>query len=355
MNLVNLFGTHYSKQEILKRVGDVSQLAGATPMILNSGKARGVHAVDVKTGTGLRFTILPDRAMDIAWADYQGKAIAFISKNGIVGPAYAQENGNVGFLDSFYGGLLTTCGLSHTGAAQEDQGDSLGLHGRIGGIPADDVCVTNDWVGDEYIIRIRGKVRQTRFFKENLVLTREITTSMGANSFHIRDTVENCGFEAEPLLQLYHFNFGFPLVNEHTVLYTSPTEVKPRTPEATAGLAEYRKFLPPTHRFFEHVFYHQIQGKPNGDAYACLFNPTLGAQGLGAYVKFNVQQLPLLVQWKQMGEGDYAVGLEPANHIVEGRAAARKAGTLPFIAPGEIRTFDFEIGIVENEHEINQI
>ncbi len=62
---------------------------------------------------------------------------------------------------------------------------------------------------------------------------------------------------------------------------------------------------------------------------------------------FNKHQLPHLIEWKQMGEGDYVLGLEPATWYPEGRAAARKRGELQYISPGEIQKFALEIGIVE--------
>jgi hypothetical protein len=49
-----------------------------------------------------------------------------------------------------------------------------------------------------------------------------------------------------------------------------------------------------------------------------------------------------------MGEGTYVLGLEPANCSgIAGRAAARKAGDLPYLAPGESRRYALEIEVVE--------
>jgi uncharacterized protein YdiU (UPF0061 family) len=86
--MAKLYGKEFSKFELMKRIGDISQVAGAKEYLLTSGKADGVKAIDVKTGTGLSFTVLPSRGLDIAWADYKGQAIAFISKTGVVAPAY---------------------------------------------------------------------------------------------------------------------------------------------------------------------------------------------------------------------------------------------------------------------------
>ena len=46
-----------------------------------------------------------------------------------------------------------------------------------------------------------------------------------------------------------------------------------------------------------------------------------------------------------MGSGDYALGLEPANCRVGGRASEREAGRLKFIEPGEIKRISLKIEV----------
>ncbi len=57
-----------------------------------------------------------------------------------------------------------------------------------------------------------------------------------------------------------------------------------------------------------------------------------------------------------VGQGAYVVGMEPANSptIIGGRAAARRAGTLPFLAPGEEQRFELEIGVLDGRSAISQ-
>ncbi|MDK2810503.1 MAG: hypothetical protein PWR27_1212 [Petroclostridium sp.] len=352
--MAKLYGKQFTKQELMKRIGDISQVAGAKQYVLASGKAKGVHAIDVKTGSGFSFTVLPDRGMDIAWAEYKGMALGFISKTGVVSPAYYEEPG-LGFLRNFFAGLLTTCGLTYMGAPCNDEGQNLGLHRRVSNIPAEDVAVYNEWIDDEFIIKIRGKVRESRVFGENITLTREITAKLGENKLHIKDTVENCGFNEQPLMLLYHCNFGYPVVSTETILVTPEATVRARDAEAQKGIQSYNVFQEPTHGYREQVFYHDITADANGTTYACLFNKALGSGGMGAYVKFNKYQLPYLIEWKQMGEGDYVVGLEPGTWYPEGRAEARKRGELLFICPGEVKEFEIEIGVIESEKELDSI
>ncbi|MDC7289390.1 aldose 1-epimerase family protein [Blautia schinkii] len=337
---MELYGKKMSRVEFTKYVGDISQIADARESILSSGKADGVRAVDVRTGSGFQFTVLPTRGMDIAWAEYKGQAVSFIGKAGVTHPAYFEKDG-LSFLRGFFCGLVTTCGLTYFGAPCTDEGQELGLHGRISNIPAQNVCVKKYWEGDEYIIKISGQVTESSVFGENLVLTREIETKLGAKSVKITDTVENIGFDQQPLMILYHCNFGYPIVNENTVLIEPEgTVVQARDSEGV--VEKCFEFQKPTHGYQEQVFYHNV---PADKVKAVLYNPEIR---LGAYVAFHKNQFSHFGEWKMMGEGDYVVGLEPSNAIPEGRDVVRARGELEFIQPGEKRKFELEIGIVED-------
>lgn len=346
-----LFGKQIKKEDLMKRMGDISQLAGAKKYELSSGKAKGISAIDVKTGTGFEFTILPDRGMDIAWASFKGIPISFISKTGVVSPFFHDDKGK-GFLRNFYAGFLTTCGLTYFGAPCIDSETSLGLHGRAGNTPADDISIYQEWEDDDFVIRIRGKIRESIVFGENIVLTRQIETRLGSNKVIIEDIVENCGFNVQPLMLLYHCNFGYPIASEDSKLYINSKAVKPRDKDAEAGIENYDIFQKPTHDYLEQVFYHDVIPYDNCYAKAILFNENLDGDGLGGFVKFNKNQLKNLIEWKQMGEGDYVVGLEPSTSFPEGRAKARENKELEFIMPGERKTFHIEIGVVKNPNDI---
>ena len=178
---MKLYGKELTKRELLQYVGDVSQIADAREGVMTAGKSDGVRS-------GLEFTVLPTRGMDISWASYQGKALSFVSKAGVGHPAYFEKDG-FGFLRNFFCGLLTTCGLTYFGAPCVDNGEELGLHGRISNIPAKDVCVEKFWDGDDYIIRIRGQVR--RVVRQSL--------QSGAEARHLRQVQPQPVLEVRPV------------------------------------------------------------------------------------------------------------------------------------------------------------
>lgn len=345
-----VYGRDMGKRDIMKYIGDISQIAGAKEYEFTSGRARGVRAIGFRTGSGLDFTVLPGRGMDIAFASYKGQAISYISKTGIVSPAF-YEAPNTGFLRNFFAGLLTTCGLSNFGIPCVDQGIEFGQHGRISNIEAEDVGISNEWHRDEFIMSARGKIREAKFFYEYLVLDRKISARLGDKSIMINDVVDNPAFEPQPIMMLYHFNFGYPLLSEDSVVVKSSGTVTGLNEESEKAKVSCCDIHVPVNGYQEQVFVHDMKPDHEGFVYAAIINNVLD---LGAYIKFRKDQLPGMLQWKMLGETEYVVGLEPILGMPCGRDKAREAGLLDFIEPGGTRSFDIEIGILDGIGEIEQ-
>lgn len=333
---------HYglSKQDLVKRVGRMDQLAGVKLVEAADGQARGSRQFYVWTGSGLSFDVQAERALDISACRYKGIPIAWASSVGEVHPAYYEPAG-LGWLRSFTGGLLATCGLDQWGPPNEDMGDELGQHGRVSNLPAQYVNYSAGWVGEEYELEISGEVRQTRVFGENLVLRRRITTRLGSSTIRIADVVTNEGFTPHPHMILYHFNLGFPLLSEDAELTVDAMETAPRDAEAAAGAEAWMRFQPPTAGYQEQVFRHRPKADVEGKVQVEVRNQRLG---LGLRLSYDNANLPYLLEWKMMGEGMYVLGIEPANcSVMDGRAAAREQGDLPYLEPGESRQYELTI------------
>ncbi len=342
---------YFEKRQMLKYVGDFSQLFGIKEYTLSGGKSKGVKAFDVKTGSGLEFTVLADRCLDIAGLSFNGTNCSYTSKTGIVAPEYYNEEG-IGFLRSFSAGFLTTCGLRNVGSPCKVNGEAFSLHGRISNTPAEEVCATTEWVDNVPVLTISGKMRETRLFGENLILGRKITCKYGENKITIQNTVENLGFRKEALMLLFHFNMGYPLLDEDAVLVTPTEKLTPRDQEAEKGKTMYGQSQKPTHDYQEQVFYHNLKGDQNGCTSVALINEKLE---LGVAIHFNKNQLFNFTQWKQMGEGEYVMGMEPCNCYVGGRADPRNERILEYLDPGEIRNFDLTIELLNGMDEINTL
>jgi hypothetical protein len=347
-----LFGRHFTRAELLQRVGRVDQIGGVQPYVLQGGPAEGVRALHVSTGAGLAFTVLADRCLDIPLATYNGRPLCWHSCDGIVGPAFYEPQGN-GFLRSFFGGLLTTCGLRNFGPPCEVDGEVFPMHGRIGNLPAADVAWGTTWDGDECALWIEGVVRESRVFGEDLTLRRRIETHLGSRSIHIATTVRNDGWRDEGHMILFHMNPGFPLLDDGARLLVDPLDVRPRDDEARKGLDVYDRFSGPQPGFKEQVFVLDLRPVEGGYTSATLVNDGLDG-GLGLRIRMRKDQLPWMAEWRMLGLGTYVVGLEPLNcPTIEGRAEAVRRGTLPILHPGEERRYDIAVDVLPGRESWN--
>lgn len=349
-----LFGKKYSKKELLKRVGDISQIGGIKAVSLADGNEYGVSALEFKTGTGFHFTVLPGRGMDISNADYNGKSLCWRSCTGDVHSAYFEPE-KFGWLKGFFGGLLTTCGITYAGHPCVDEGKELGLHGRVSGIPAKNIYYDGKWEKDEYIMFATGKIRETSVFGENIMLTRTISAKLSESKIYLHDVIENLGFEKTPHMILYHINGGFPVIDKDSIFVSPSLKAEPRDDEAKNKAKDYYKFQAPTHGFKEKVYFHDMQTDKNGFVYTGLINKSFNnAEGFGFYIKYRKKELPFFVEWKMTGEGIYVVGIEPANCFLSNRAKLRSEGKLPFLNPGEKKEYSIEIVVLSNSKEIKE-
>jgi len=341
----------YTGAQLRERIGHVAQLGGTRHVVLNDGPTKGVAAIDVDTGTGFTFTVLPDRGLDISRASYNGLGLVYLTGNGEVHPAYYDRHG-FGWLRSFFSGLLTTCGLSNIGAPCTDGDEELGLHGRYTNLPAQRVQDRSGWDGDEYRIEIVGTVEDTVLFGDKLQLVRTISTQIGRRGLTIRDRVENVGKKTSPFAILYHVNSGFPLLDATSELVATISKTEPVDERAARSPRKWNRFSDPVEGFVEACYLHTA--KPGEDGYACaaLLNRGLGG-GLGLRVRYDTSTLPFLNQWKMMGRTEYVVGIEPCNSPCKPRSVVREQGLLPFLKPGETRDMTVEIDVLVGAAKLN--
>ena len=230
-------GKNYTKEQLLRRIGHTAQLGGIKSCTINGGRASQTKALEIQTGE-LALTVLPSRCLDIVSATYHGIPFGYLSKSGIRGPEYFVERGEKGFLDNFFGGLLTTSGLCGIGSPSIMEDREYGLHGEISNIPAENISIKEYWEKDELLFEVSGAMRHSRFYGEDLLLERTIRTALGSNRIFLRDVIENQDFKEIPFFFLYHINFGFPLVDRDARILFPPMErMEARTPSARKGLA----------------------------------------------------------------------------------------------------------------------
>ncbi len=336
------------KQELLKRVGTLSQVAGVRDVEFASGRGKGTRALEVYNLAGLRCTVLPDKCMDLADLSFRGVNLGFCSKNGLTANTSFNALDNE-FLYNWSGGLLSTCGLANTGPACVDGGLYRTEHGRIGSMPTENLSVRETWTDDDCRIELGGRMRESLIYGSNLALSRKISLGLYDRSIVIEDIVENLEPVPEEFMLLYHLNFGYPLVDSGSEVVRSDAKTLPRTEMTDTELEAWNEIGPPQDNCPEQVYYH-VANPAVPKACAAIFNRALG---FGVSVAWTSDTLPILVQWKSMRSHDYTVALEPSNTYIKGRAEERNNGTLPRLAAYGSTRFRIEIGILEGDVEMD--
>jgi hypothetical protein len=351
-----IWDRNYRREDLLRRVGRLEQVAGVRLVTLGDGVERGVRVLEFRSGTGFAFDVLVDRAFDIGRCEISGRSLGWLSGVGFVGPWYYEPEG-LGFFRNFGGGLLTTCGLEHTLFMAEDTAEhyryppkkteTFGLHGRVSNRPARLVGCGERWEEDECVLWAEGEILQAAVFGEHLRLRRRIEAKVGESRLKIHDQVENVGYARTPHMYLYHVNVGFPVIDEGSVLLAPTRSVTARGDYPAEG---YDKLHVPEAGYVERVFEHELEAENNGTVPVAIVNREAG---LGLYQIYDREQFPYHFVWRMLGEGTYVVGIEPSTNRTAGRLDARERGELIELEAGEKRTYDLELGALEGEDEVN--
>lgn len=360
--MVQLYGKHLTRGEFEAYSGAGAHAAGVRLVELGDGAERGIRMLEFRSGTGLRFTVLIDRAMDIAECEYNGFGIGWHSPAGFRHPAlheYEGEDG-LGWMRSF-SGLMVTCGLDHILFMAKTETSSYvygprtsashSLHGRIGTIPAKLTGYGETWVADELILWAEGIVTQGTVFGEHLELHRRIEINVGSNDIRLKDRVVNRGFYRTPHMYCYHINVGHPLLEEGA-RYVAPIGEVVWAAHVDAYEEQgvgYRNFPGPQLGFHEQVWQHDMVADASGEVPVAVINDRLG---LGFMVTTREDQFPCQYEWQNLQSGQYAVGIEPSTHHVLGNQAARDRGEMIWLEHGDTRSYESVFSILPDAETV---
>lgn len=329
------------RKELLRRVGHAGQVADIREIMFMEGRAAAMKGWLVKNGP-LQFTVMKDKCLDIAELSYKGTNMSFLSKPGLQGRNHYDTNGSEA-QRSIMGGMMFTCGLENI-CAPYDNGKQYPMHGRIRTTPAEHAGAEVAWTEEGCELRLHGEMREAELFGENLLLTRTITTNWPGNVITVEDVIENQGFREEPMMLLYHFNVGYPLLDAGAKIILPTVKVTPRDEAAAAHTDTYDVMETPIDNEPEYVFLHELAVDEQGNTFAAVINEELN---LGIRLSFSKEELPYFMQWKSLASGDYVVGLEPANSSVYGRGYHEERKDLHMIQPFAKETKNLTIEILE--------
>jgi hypothetical protein len=361
--VTNLYGRSINAAVLAQRTGSLAQFGGVRLVTLENGVERGIRMLEFHTGSGLYFTVLVDRAMDIAEVSHKGRAIGWHSPTGFRHPGlhdYEGEDG-VGWVRSF-SGFLSTCGLDHILGPEEVSAENYnypyrksvkhGLHGRIGSIPAKLSGYGERWEGDRCILWAEGVVSQAAVFGEVLHLHRRIEADLGGNEIRLSDRVVNAGFAKTPHMFFYHINLGYPVIDEGS-RYLAPISDVIYASHEEDGLQKqgvgYQRCPSPKMSFLEQVWAYEMAADSNGQVPVAVVNDLLG---LGIKVETRKDQLPCAYQWQNFLAGNYVMAVEPSTHHIQGNSFARERGEMIWLNAGEERRYDTKFSILDGAEDI---
>lgn len=367
---MRIHGRDLTRRDALRRVGNLLQLGGIEHVAYQDGHARGGRALQVATGSGLRFSVMPDRGLDVGRAEFAGVGLCYLAPNLFPGPwFYEGKLDDYAWLRVGLGGFFNTAGLVTIGLPQtistEQYGftqrltERYGTHGRIALTPASRYSYGEDWDGDRCRLWVEGVVREEISYGENLSLARRYETELGSNAFTMVDVVTNDGWFPSPHQLLYHVNLGYPLVDDGAEVLAAVTEEPADMSFTTSGSSEstgrWRTVTDPVAGFTHEGYVVSMRADADEKVAVALVNRRLRpeAGGLGVYLRYDRRQFPVYIAWRMMREGLYAIGLEPATNPFGELEQLLADGYPLMLEPGESRTYETEFGILDGADAID--
>ena len=276
-------------------------------------------------------------------------SLCFQTYGGISSGSPARDLGGE-WLKGFFGGMLTCCGPQHVGGPATIDGVEYGVHGTHSNTPAElELICQSEPADGVYSMSITGTVRTARLFGPNVELRRTIRSTLGEAALHIHDCFINRGNTPARHCWLMHFNFGYPLLDEGSLIVYRG-KVRPRKGcESWFGRKDFKTVPAPIARHAgggEDVAFVDVQSDRKGMCRVGLVNRALG---LGVELSYLKSHFPLLANWHHFGANEYVMGLEPLSGKMENQ------GQELSIAPGEHREYSCSLRVLTAKQELDEL
>jgi len=310
------------RSEVAERVADLRQVASVRRIVLDEGVEQGVRALAFSTGGGLDFWVLVDRSLDIGPLWWRGLPVAPQGPTGFQHPKGQRHDAEGGrdFRASF-SGFLVTCGLEHI----RQPADGHPMHGRLPFTPGALSDCGADWDRDPPVLYCEGEIVQRHPGGEHFRLRRRIEAEIGGTRLSIRDTVRNDAITPQRQASLYHFNVGYPALDDGTVVeHAGQRRLGPlRLPDGSASQEAFSMVVTNT-----------------GEARCMIASPKLTLD-----FGWSAETLPHLQLWHDLSPRACVLSVEPCTSE---RLPGGRSGEEPMLAPGETRTYALDIAIQES-------
>lgn len=315
-------------------VGNPDQIVSCVESEVVDGDGRHWRAIDISHVGGLRLRILPDRGLDMLDAWFSGMPLHWVGPAG-EGPPQQKLDGQ-DWERWFFGGILTTCGLSNVGEPSE----GVGLHGRFNHLQAENVRVSRRIGKNGSYVGVSGRMTERTIDGGLFAITRRISLSDCGRRLSVSDRITNEGISA-PAPMLYHINFGWPFMDDETEVSidgrrSSHCEFGRLADPDTDWRLPWRLPADSEPVTVEHVL------TPDEPATVSILSPSCG---IAASIRWERNAMPRLMQWINKRPGWKVMAVEPGNSGTKGRHIERAAGTLPMLEAGETRVSGFTLDV----------
>lgn len=307
-----------------EHISNESVLLDIRRMTMAEGRGKGTDLFRITNSAGLDFDVIIDRAMAIGQLRVDGKLISYTSETGIVHPSYYEKDG-FGWLRSFGGGMLATCGLRQVG----EPCDGHGLHGRIDNIPAEAVSWRRWWEGDLLWAEVSGIMYEACHQGEYLSLHRTLRICHNEKKIWVEDTVCNHGSTAQPFMLLYHVNFGTPFLRPGTRVLLPQVRTEGFDALAKDNVRRCGSVEDVSDAREDFLWLHH----PVAAAATQTVTVDNGVHRVA--LTYSADTLPILGQWQLLSPRNYVLAIEPTNTHLNGQDWEKNNGSLQKIQPDE--------------------
>ena len=205
------------------KIGDPSQIAYVRPLRFDSGAAKGERLIEVRNAAGLCVNLLPDRCLDLGQVWLKGVPFAWMG-----GPDLPSADTGA-TLDTALGGLMATCGFDHIRQPETHGGVHYPLHGSMSLRGVDTLNVAQTNMGEPFVLC--AQMERTGANGIQFAFNRRVEIDFKQPRLTIDDTVQT--ESGHPIMAMYHFNLGHPLIAADTKVTGFDRARLPRTSSVT--------------------------------------------------------------------------------------------------------------------------
>ena len=270
------------------KISNFQEIASLRRYTFTEGRERGLSVIDCDNGK-IRFLLNASKALDIMQVYHKGMNVSFLSKN-----AFTERE--IPFGKRFEGGMVYTCGLDSAGGGRPD----FEMHGTFHNLTPE---ITRAECGEDGIT-VEATIRDTALFGKNLVMKRKVFSAIGSDTLTLEDRLFNMGTKDEEYCLLYHTNVGYPMLDEGARIEADVVNVEARSEFAISTKDKMFDITADVPNQPEACFYLTFK-----EPKISVVNPKVNKR---LTVSYSGDTLPYFVEWKSMGSGDYAIGLEPS-------------------------------------------